>query len=496
MGGESTRRPRVRLATLATLSLIAAALWRIAIFAARVPIAAPFQYDYEEGNILNALSRILHGATPYADPRSFPNVINPYGPAAYYLLAIPAKIFGMAFLYPRLMVLGCALAVAVLVGIEVRRASGSSLLAVAFGAVFLATPNIQHWMWLLRIDFLGLAFTTAGLVVFSRELHARPDKPRVFTAALLFAVALLVKLTFLAAPAACFTTLLARRRFRYALTLTGATAAIFAAVMLMFAAATHGAAFTDVFLSHPDPFSFAVFTQGLTQQIVASLFLVVLAVIAIAGDFAHRRFSPAVLWVVFATAGAVTAGKLGSNSNHFLEWNAALCVAAGIAFAGLLPGRWPVAQILALGIIAALVLQPGVIPSSPINQKCPQAYAWLRSHSGEALSENVGALVMTDHRVWVSNPFVLAQGVEHAGWSDAALVQMIRERRFDAIFTGRAYSEYAEFRQHGTERFSSEIVRALAENYVANPGFSCLDMDVLYRPRSSAAIQSNQGPGH
>src|SRR4051812_48090378 len=75
-------------------------LWQ---FFSRLPIAAPFQFDYEEGNILNALLRIMQGATPYPDPHALPNIINPYGPAAYYLLVVPVKIFGLGFAYPRAM---------------------------------------------------------------------------------------------------------------------------------------------------------------------------------------------------------------------------------------------------------------------------------------------------------------------------------------------------------------------------------------------------------
>ena len=64
---------------LAVIALVLAALALRCIWRAYdvVPIAAPFQADYEEGNILNALWRILSGATPWPDPRVLPNVMNP-----------------------------------------------------------------------------------------------------------------------------------------------------------------------------------------------------------------------------------------------------------------------------------------------------------------------------------------------------------------------------------------------------------------------------------
>ena len=480
-----------------TLPLIAIALWRIALFAARVPIAAPFQYDYEEGNILNAISRILHGATPYPAPHAIPSILNPYGPAAYYPVAFPAKIFGIAFLYPRLMILGCALTVAALLATEVHRSAKSKLVAAPFGLIFLAIPNIQQWMWLLRVDFLGLVFTAAGVIVFARELEHDPDRPRTIGPALLFAVAILAKPTLLAAPAACFATLMLRRRFRPAFRLTLATAAFVAVVLGAFAIVTHGAIITDIFFSHPDPFSFHVFAQGLTAMIIPSWPLVLLAAFAVARDLGQRRFTPAVLWILFATAAAVTAGKLGSNSNHFVEWNAALCLAAALGLVEMAQAFRTAAPPATALVLAAVVLaiQPS-FATEPLNRDCARAYASVREQNGDLLSENVGALVLGGKKVWVSNPYVLAQLVEHAGWSDATLVEMVRQRRFTAIYTHYDYLGIPAYLGHGTERASSELLRAIGDNYAAAPGFACRDLEVVYRPKPPGAIQSDQISGH
>src|ERR1051325_9675130 len=135
---SSDRRAFVAL----ELELAFVALWRIWHFFAELPIAKPFQFDYEEGNILNALLRIRQGTTPYPDPHTLPNVINPYGPVAYYLLVIPVRVFGLSFVYPRAMIVGCALAIAALIFIELRRATGSIALALTFGLIFLSIPNI------------------------------------------------------------------------------------------------------------------------------------------------------------------------------------------------------------------------------------------------------------------------------------------------------------------------------------------------------------------
>lgn len=482
--------------TILAMQMILAgiAFWRVWRFFADLPIAAPFQYDYEEGNILNALLRITQGHTPYPDPHALPNIINPYGPAAYYLLVLPVKVFGLAFVYPRAMIVACAIVIAVLIVLELRRTTDSLSVALTFALMFLSVPNIQEWAWLLRVDLPGIVFTAAGLVLFSRYLDR--GQPATVLPGLLFAVGLLVKLTLVAAPAACFFALLARRRFRDSAKLTGVTVAGFGLVMAVFAAITRGAVLTDVFLSHPDPFSFRVFTQGLTQMLVMSWPLVALAVIAIAHDVARRRFFPSILWLLFATATAVTAGKLGSNQNHFLEWNAALCLAAGLGLNKLitLESR-PLALLATAAAIASVTIvssrQPHYLDNRSLEGGCPAAYAWVRTQAGpNLLSENVGALVLGNKKVWVSNPFVLAQLVEHAGWSDADLVLMVRQRRFDAILTRLDYPAYAEYREQGAERFSPAVIRAIAENYQATTGFDCRDMVILYKPKDPAAIQS------
>jgi len=489
---------------LILLAICVAALWRVWDFFQLIPayLRAPYQFDYEEGNILNALLRITQGATPYPDPHALPNIINPYGPVAYYLLVLPVKIFGLAFLYPRAMILGCAIVIALFLAIELRRATHSFALAVTFGLIYLSIPNIQEWAWLLRADLLGIAFTAAGLVAFSRQSDR--ERVRTMLPALLFAAGLLVKPTLIAAPAACFFALVARRRYRDAVSLAGVTVAVFGLVLALFAAVTRGAVLLDIFLSHPDPFSLGVYAYGLTHMLTASWPLMLLAAIAIAHDLTQRRFSPAILWLVFATATAITAGKLGSNQNHFLEWNTALCLAAGLGLDRLI-SLHPRTLALATTAIAigatTFVISTSRPPRNPENtdpeRGCPQAYAWVRTQAGDnLLTENVGALVLGNKKVWVSNPFVLAQLVEHSGWSDAELVRMVRERRFDAVLTKMDYAAVPAYLVEGTERFSPQLLRALAENYAPEPMFQCKDMNIVYRPKAGVALQSPQVPSH
>jgi hypothetical protein len=115
---------------------------------------------------------------------------------------------------------------------------------------------------------------------------------------------------------------------------------------------------------------------------------------------------------------------------------------------------------------------------------CVAAYDFARTHAGpNVLSENVGAVVMSGKQMWVSNPFVLTQLVDYSGWSDAALVEMVRQRRFDAIFTSMDYPSMPAFQENGTYRFSAPFIRTLGANYTAHASFNCLDMNVVFTPK-------------
>ena len=148
----------------------------------------------------------------------------------------------------------------------------------------------------------------------------------------------------------------------------------------------------------------------------------------------------------------------------------------------------------AISVIATatplVVRRPPDVTTFEFLRGCPQAYEWVRTQSGpNLLAENVGALVLGNKRVWVSDLYVLAQLVRRAGWSDADLARMVRERRFDAVITRRNHLADSSNLTTGTSRFSPEVLRALGENYAPEPGFQCRDMNVLFKPRTTPAIQ-------
>ncbi len=173
-----------------------------------VELRRPFQMDYGEGVILNSAVRILHGQPLYPDPHAYPTVLNPYGPVGYYLAAACVSLGGVSFVYPRLLMLGCGLLVALLLVLLIEHWTGNWALAWAFGLFFVTMRATLLWWPLLRFDLLAMAISLGGFLVWLRA----PDRwwP---LATVLFAMALFVKPTALPIPAACCLSRLAERQW-------------------------------------------------------------------------------------------------------------------------------------------------------------------------------------------------------------------------------------------------------------------------------------------
>jgi hypothetical protein len=496
---------------LIVLGWAARDLWQH-LAAIRQHVGLPFQVDYEEGNILNALVRITHGLTPYPDPHAIPNILNPYGPVAYYLLAIPVKLFGVSFLGPRLVIVASVAAICVLVALAITRLTGSRLTGLVFGAIYGTLPVVESFSSVLRVDFLALALIAAGVYVFCRgftglatedteaknqqESFSLPSSVSsvaglsVLGSAALFAAALLVKYTYVAAPLACMLWLITRKQWRQAARFAATMAAMCAVALAIVTAATRGAILTHLFLTHYDPFYWSVYLLRLSDVIARHRVLAVLAAALLIPDLLRRRISLPALWLLMATLTAATAGKLGSNWNHFLEWPAALCLCAGLGWERLSRIR-PRALAVAVTVAAAAWLciflwRERSLPFDPFAtvQECGQAYALVKQHPGDrVLSENVGALVLAGKTVWVSNLFVYSQAVMRGGWPDAGLERMLRNREFDVIVAQWNYPLYPSFISDGAERFSPAAVRAIVENYRVVRTFMCTDARVIFEKK-------------
>ena len=429
----------------------ACAVWGLVTVAARAGL--PYQLDYEEGNILNAAVRILHGLSPYPNPHILPNVINPYGPVIYFVDAALVKVFGLTFFPGRMMVIVSGVVIAIFIAVLLRRETNSLAVGVAFGALFLCSPFVQFWWPLLRVDLPGLALTLAGLIVF----HRNPR--RAWIAGVLFVLAIFTKHTLVAAPAACVVWSLMNHQKKEAARLLAVCIVLGGLALAAGEIATHGVLAFALFRTHPDPYVWSAYPAALRQVAEDNVVLVAFAAVLLAGNLWQKRISLPLLYLIFATLTTMTIGKAGSNSNHLIEPMAALCIAGGAGWKYLLELEG-VRQFvpLALALLAAGQAVDGsrTLAFEPRNSACEQVIELVRQQLGSAvLSENTGAVVLAGKTPLISNPFVYTQLVKYAGWNDYDLVNMLRLRRVPLVLidAGRR------------QQWSKAVMQSLHENY-------------------------------
>ncbi len=457
-----------------------------------VRVRWPFQMDYGEGIILYSAERLNQGLPLYPDPRAYPTVLNPYGPVGYFLVAACVRLGGLTFLYPRLLMLGCGLLVALLLALLIEHWTHNWALAWAFGLFFLTTRATLLWWPLLRVDLLAIALSLAGFLVWLRS--PRRCWP---LAVLLFALALYVKPTALPAPGACLLSLAAEKEWKRACAFAGLLGGLCLLGLVCMQRWSGGNFFFHVFRSHPDQYTF---DNLLHLFAVAQLGLVSLALFV--GTFCFTREKatrPAMFYLVCSFGVAmVTAGKIGSSINHILEPLAAWCIAGGLGCRWLIE-RQPRPRFLPiLGCFcgALTVYQVMLFAGSPTEsdfryEACTDLYSAVReSPAKNILSENVGALVLAGKPVLLAEPFLLNQMVQHGLLSGEQMERRVNNREFDLMVLD---SDPQTLRTDGSDRWWPRLADAFARNYYAVARFDCKDGNVMLEPRESSPVVGNTG---
>lgn len=440
-----------------------------------------FSVNFEEGNILNAALRITSGETPYPPVGGLPYVVNPYGPVLYYALAPLVKWLGLSFYWPRLLVLLSALVAALFLVLLLRRSTTSWIVSLGFGLSYLAVPLVRNWIYVLRVDLFAVALVLAGLYLYSTR--RRPLWP-----ALLFLAALFAKPTMLAAPLACWWFSMAAGDRRRAWSLIGWMTGLGLAALGIFSYATHGWGLFHLFLTHPDPYRLGHYFSSIAPVAILDLPLLFGVAALAVHDRRRRAISLPLAYFLLATVMTLTIGKLGSDANHLLEWQAALCLAAGCGYYAMrsLPKPESALALIPAGLVLLVFFTALHSPRlDPNLAGCPAAYRLAAQQPGELLSQNPGAAVLSGKKVWLSNPFEY-EFLGNAGrLNQQPLIRLVQKRFFGLILLGGEVSNLQEEPDNLESPMAiwpPRFVSAVKQNYRPVARFSCIYASVAYEP--------------
>jgi hypothetical protein len=445
--------------------------WRLATF--------PYQIDYGEGLMLDGALSLRQGRPLYPVPSEFPIVLHDFGPLAYAATAATLRLSHTSFTEGRMLILFCALAVSGLIAALLRRWSGSLQIALAFGLILLTLPAFRFWTYLLRADLIGIAITLSGLALVAL-------KPRYLNWSVLFFVAaLFCKYTLVAAPLAVFSYLLITRQVkdaaRFAIFLSLTCVAAFAVLQVK----TGGGFAFHMFSTHSDPYSLAKFVALAGLVWFSAPVVTGLALFHVIRGLGSRAADIPALYFITASITSLTAGKLGSTTNHCLEWMAAACLCAGMGYAAVKsqhPRRLlPITVGLVVSIAVSVFVQsrPSSQPYAELSG-CAGIYGYVASTSSpRILSQSLGPLLLAGKPVLLSDPFIYGQLVQHGKWPDSTLVRLVNERYFDAILTTVDPSHM----QSGEESiWPASLLEAMSRQYHVVKSFHCRDSSLILEP--------------
>ena len=445
-------------------------------------VPLPYELDFDEGPVLGVAVRVAHGLSAYPPATEFPYVTNPFGPLPYYLAALCVKLFGASFTSPRILTSLLGIWCAVLIALLVRHWGGAAHVSLGFGLLYLSRPLVTTWLPQFRADWIGLAFTLTGLYLFARSR-------RWYLAVPFFVAALFCKITFLAAPLACFLYMLFRREGVKATRFAVSSLALWGLAFLWAQRETGGWFGFDTFwINAVRPYDLRPAISLLHNQLTADYLLVVLA-LALAYYLRSRpELSLPLIYLGASFLMGLGVVKSASASYYFLEWQAALCCCAGVAYSTLRAHsdfRSIVSTLMPAALAAMVIVNLHRPTPDPMQEmsECGQAYEFVRDYPGERiLSENPGAVVMAGKLLPVFDPWIWTRMVVDEGWPDTEIVILLRLHKIDLVVLGRDLEELSNRTDQGI--WPNSVAHAIVQNYRLVRTFNCEDANFVFQPET------------
>lgn len=480
-------RPQVwrALRTVYHLALGALLALYVGFFVAKcvADIRFPYELDYGEGLMLAQALRLVRGESLYNDYTHYPFVVSNYPPIFVALVSVGVKLLGSSFAFGRALAVGCAIGVAIMMGVLLRRCGTGVVAAVGAPAFFLSNLFVTLWSGFMRVDSLALLLVLGGLYCVLR------GGKWLLAAVLLMAAASYTKQSMIAGLAAGFVYLWWMGRRRNAVLFASSWAVIVLVAFALFQAVSRGWFYRHMVIANANPWQadLAWWFVQTTLQRWPVLFAIagIAAGVVAAGAFRRRDGPPPVAagvhgerlllpYFIFAAGASLTVGKLGASVNHMIEPIIAALLLAGLGYDRLVSARpsraaqglWVAAAAALLGQAIAMWCPPSRFDQGRTDaaQGAKLAAKLIAQTKGDIIGEPVSLLVMNG-RPLLLDPATFSCMYLAGFWDPAPLLRDINDQRFGLIFmNGQAHWGAPKHGLYGS-RWSARIMEAIRARY-------------------------------
>lgn len=439
-----------------------------------------YQLDYGEGPILQIAVRAAEGRSIYPPVDEPPYVIASYLPVYYWLGGLGVKLFGVGFLFGRLLSCLAAVAIAVCAALVVWDRTRQRFAAFLGGGLILAMPHFIVWSTFMRVDMLALAFAVAGFWLFLRGRRAGGVSA--------FALGVLTRRTTLAAMGAAFVREARERGLRPAVRVFGAQIAAILGLVGIALILTRGGLYRQLYLHTATSVGEAWTWQQLWSLLwvpenpcplrMWPAYFAITAGAAVWSAF-HRPSRSLLIYFVFSCVIFLTAGRIGSAHNYLLEPTAVGAMMFGVMWAELAPrprGRLFL-MLLAGGLAAQMlwttlhvrdtlsILQPRVDPraSAHVVERIERA-------DGPVLCEETGLTLFAGRQPPLM-PFEFTMMAGAGALDPEPVYEAVREGRYALIVLRFNPLDPTEVRLHEpgnhwkAGRWPDGIISGVVESY-------------------------------
>ena len=433
----------------------------------------------------------------YYDLQQYPFTISPYGPVFYSLSAALQRL-GLPVLAAGRLISVAALLAVVFVSWRLLMLHTGNRAASFAGTILLATSaNVLFWGTVGQVDMLGLFFSLAAFLAYSRYQCGGKLAP-LAQSGVWIVLAMFTKQTFLAAGAAITLLVFWNHRPRGAW-FAACTGSCGLALALALNGLTAGRFFDNAVLANLNPFSAHKAWQHLQYFLPVAGCLLLLAAAVWMGP-RRGRFHPFHVYLA-AAAGvmALTAPKVGSDLNYQIETMAALCLCAGWSLHRLDffplwlrsdPGWVTLLQIplllhltLNAGLAAKTVLERSLLETLRRGEMAALG-PYLEKSPGPVLSVQIDPLLQAGKRLEVE-PLIYTLLVDAGAVDPGPVLRDIEQGRFGLVVLYEDVNGSKPWNDPELPSLPDAHVQAIRVNYrlVAHIPGPLLDGDYVYAPR-------------